>query len=194
MLVPCFMSFMSRNKRYQKCSIRTKRLFLWNCVHKFVYSPVTERFSFAEIIHPPDRCGISRGWLNSMIITEVHLVLGAIKGHSKMWSFVTMPQRSSVLRDCAIGMLTAGMSTRAVAREFHVNFFTISCLQRRFREFGNTSNRPHNRRPRVTTPAQDLRFFTIGIVSDQPPGQLMKLRSISVCNKALLWGITHSDW
>ncbi|CAM4583153.1 unnamed protein product [Leuciscus chuanchicus] len=27
---------------------------------------------------------------------------------------------------------------------------------RRFREFGSTSYRPHNRRPRVTTPAQDL--------------------------------------
>ena len=33
-----------------------------------------------------------------------------------------------------------------------------------------------------------------GMVSDQPPRPLMKLRSISVCNKAQLWGKTHSDW
>ncbi len=67
-----------------------------------------------------------------------------------------MPQMSQVLRERAIGMLTAGMSTRAIARELNVNFSTISHLQRLFREFCSTSNRPHNRRPRVTTPAQDL--------------------------------------
>ncbi|ROJ44642.1 Transposable element Tc1 transposase [Anabarilius grahami] len=67
-----------------------------------------------------------------------------------------MPQMSQVLRERAIGMLTAGMSTRAVACELNVHFSTISRLQRCFREFGSTSNRPHNRRPRVTTPAQDL--------------------------------------
>ncbi|KAL7863404.1 hypothetical protein SRHO_G00123880 [Serrasalmus rhombeus] len=67
-----------------------------------------------------------------------------------------MSQMSQVLRDCATGMLTEGMSTRAVARELNVHFSTISHLQRPFREFGSTSNRPHNRRPRVTTPAQDL--------------------------------------
>ncbi len=39
-----------------------------------------------------------------------------------------------------------------VARELNVNFSTI----RRLREFDRTSNRPHNRRPRVTTPTQDL--------------------------------------
>ncbi len=47
-------------------------------------------------------------------------------------------------------MLTAGMSTRAVARELNVHFSTIN------REFGSTSNRPHNRRPCVTTLALDL--------------------------------------
>ncbi len=67
-----------------------------------------------------------------------------------------MPKMSQILREHAIGMLTAGMSTRAVARELNVHFSTISRLQRRFREFGSTSNRPHNRRPHVTTPAQDL--------------------------------------
>ncbi len=67
-----------------------------------------------------------------------------------------MPQTLQVLRECAIGMLTAEMSTRAVARELNVHSSTISRLQRRFREFGSTSNRPHNRRPRLTTPAQDL--------------------------------------
>ncbi len=36
-----------------------------------------------------------------------------------------MPQMSQVLRDRAIGMLTAGMSTRAVARELNVNFWSV---------------------------------------------------------------------
>ena len=35
---------------------------------KLVYIPVREHFSFAKIIHPPDRWGISRSWLNSLII------------------------------------------------------------------------------------------------------------------------------
>ena len=60
-----------------------------------------------------------------------------------------MPQMSQVLRERAIGMLTAGMYSGSIAREFNVNFFTISRLQHRFREFGSTSKWPPNRRPRV---------------------------------------------
>ncbi len=67
-----------------------------------------------------------------------------------------MPQMSQVSRKHAIGMLTVGMSTRAVAHELKVHFSTISHLQRCFREFGSTYNRPHNRRPCVTIPAQDI--------------------------------------
>ena len=55
-------------------------------------------------------------------------------------------------------MLTAGMSTRAVAREINVNFSTIIHLQRCFRELGSVSNQPQNQRPRVITPAQDLQM------------------------------------
>ncbi len=93
-----------------------------------------------------------------MIIAQVCLRLLTIKATLKcaVLSHSTMPQMSQVLRECAIGLLTAGMSTRAVARELNVPFFTISRLQKLFSEFDCTSNRPHNRRPRVTTPAQDL--------------------------------------
>ena len=73
-----------------------KSLFLSNVVYKFVYIPVSEHFSFVKIIHPPDRCGISRSWLNSMIITQVNLVLETMKGHSKMCSFVTQHNATDV--------------------------------------------------------------------------------------------------
>ena len=39
-----------------------------------------------------------------------------------------MQQMSQVLRECAIGMLTAGISTRAFARELNVHFSIINHL------------------------------------------------------------------
>ena len=155
---------------------------------KFVYVNVREHFSFAKIIHPPDRCGISISCLNSMIITQVHLVLGQLKATLKceVLSDNTMPQMSPFFRERAIGMLTTGMSIRAVIRELNVVLENLAVCPNSL----TTADHMLPSQPRTSTSG----YFTCRIICDQPPGQLMKLISISVCNKALLWGETHSDW
>ncbi len=88
--------FMSWTQRSKTFSMYTKGLFLSNIVHKSVLICVSEHFSFAEIIHPPHRCGISRCWLDSMIIAQVCFRLATIKGHSKMCSFITQHNATDV--------------------------------------------------------------------------------------------------
>ena len=91
-LFPCFMSW---GKKIIFFSICTKGLFLSFCA-QICYIPVSKHLSFAKLIHPPERCGKSTSYLNSMIITQVHFVLGTIKGHSKIYSFVTQHNAKDV--------------------------------------------------------------------------------------------------
>jgi hypothetical protein len=92
-----------------------------------------------------------------------------MKGNSKMCSFVTQHNATDVsnFEGAYAAMLTAGMSTRAVAREFNINFSTRSRLQRHFREFGSTSNLPHKRRPCVWRRVVEW-FADVNIVNTVP--------------------------
>ena len=102
-----------------------------------------------------------------MIITQVHLVLGTIKGHSKMCSFVTQHNATDVQLACWL--------QECLPELLQDNQIFISLSWAASIVLENLAVRPTglNHRPHVTTPAQDL--HTWFLVWDQPPGQLMKL-------------------
>ncbi len=66
-----------------------------------------------------------------------------------------MPRLRAQERERAIGMLTAGMSAREVARRLHCCHSSVVRLQQRYLATGTTSDRPRSGQPRITTGGQD---------------------------------------
>ncbi len=81
--------------------------------------------------------------------------------------------------------MTAGMSTWAVAHELNVHFSIISRLQRRFREFGSTSNWPCNLRPHVATPDQDLHIQHLHLQDSLRPATWTAAATIRLHNQRI---------
>ena len=78
---------------------------------------------------------------------------------------VKMPWLTQNERQQAIGMLRAGMSKRAVARQLNCHLSTISCLDRRLKTTGSASDRPRSGQPRVTTRRQDATISKVSVQS-----------------------------
>ncbi len=130
------------------------------------------------------------------------------KGLSKMCSFITQHNATDVTSfegacNCHADCRNVHQSC---CRELNVHFSTISRLQRRFREFGSTSNRPCNRRPRVTTPDLHIQHLqlqdrlrpatrtaaeTIGLHNQRVSAQTVKnhLREAHLHARCPLWDL-----
>ena len=81
-------------------------------------------------------------------------------------------------REKAIGMLTAGMSARDVARHFQRLESTISRLLNRFQQTGNVTDRPdqanHVKQRRGKTVFSRLRLDAIDFLSSRKIGRLLR--------------------
>jgi transposase len=94
----------------------------------------------------------NRNPLSSTIFASLHVASprGA-KAHTEL----SMARLTTEQRLRAVGMLQAGMTTRAVAAAMNCNQSTIARLQHRFQQNGRVQDNPGRGRPRVTTARQD---------------------------------------
>ncbi len=130
-----------------------------------------------------------------MIIALVCLRLATIKGHSKMCSFITQHNATDVASfegtcnwhaDCR-NVHQSCSPRRAVARELNVHFSTIPYPSpKAFQRIGRTSSRPHNRRPCVATPAQDLHIQHLHLQDRLRPATRTAAATIGLHNQKIL--------
>lgn len=114
-----------------------------------------------KTIHPPDRWGASRCWLNMInrnMIAQMCSGLIPIQNHFQQ------------------GERALGTRFRADACELNLHFTILNCLQYNFWEYSSASNWPYDQRTRVTASSQisTSGFFSCKILWDRPPGQLIQ--------------------
>ncbi len=112
---------------------------------------VSEHFSFAEIIHPPHRCGISKCWLDSMVIAQVCLRLVTIKGHSKIYSFITQHNATDCRKLWGSVQLACWLEEcpPQLLPWIECSFLYHKPSPNMFQRIWQYIQRPDNRRPRV---------------------------------------------
>ena len=104
-----------------------------------------------------------------------------------------IPRRSGMTflqGERAIGMLTAGMSARDVARHSQPYEPTISRLLNRFQQTGNVADRSRSHRPRKTTLREDRFLTTLSrrnrYLSSRKLGRLLRnATGTRVCNRTV---------
>ena len=72
-----------------------------------------------------------------------------------------MPRLTPLQRERAIGMAQMGANHTHIARTLGCSRVTVNNLFQRFRQTGQTSDRPRTGRPRVTTPREDRHLLTL---------------------------------
>ena len=108
-----------------------------------------------------------------------------------MW---TMPRVAPEMRERAVGMLMAGMSTEQVATAVGTTSRTIRRLRQRLRETGKTADRPRSGRPRVTTPGQDRRIVISHLRDRFMPATVGPVLTRQHKRARLAWSQEHLRW
>ena len=149
-----------------------KKTFFSTFVHKCVYIPVSELL--CQDLPPTWNV-----WHFKKLITQVHLVLGAIKDHSEICHFVTQHNVTNVsnwgceqlvcwLQECPPELLPDNWMCIPYHKPPPMSFWRI------WQEFDSTSDLPHNHRPRVW-----LRMGDVNVVNRVPLGGVMVWAGIS---------------